>query len=96
MVAELHLSQKKLGLPTEEKISVTSWVQRHFPAERGFPFHDEEILAYMQHDKKNVGSQWRFSLLRHIGEGAWGISCSEEEVRDALHYLRETWRTSIS
>jgi len=44
----------------------------------------------MRHDKKNKGQDINFSLLKDIGSLALNTVVGEEDIKNALDFLRET------
>lgn len=44
----------------------------------------DPIMAYLVHDKKNMGDQPRFVLLKAIGEPVWDVEVEPSLVREAL------------
>jgi 3-dehydroquinate synthase len=43
----------------------------------------------MQHDKKNVAGTINFTLLANIGDLRLNQTATEEEIKEALDFLRE-------
>ena len=43
----------------------------------------------MIHDKKNAGNNINFSLLHDLGSVVINRTATEEEIKDALDFLRE-------
>jgi 3-dehydroquinate synthase len=48
-----------------------------------------ELLRYMQNDKKNAGSQTRFTLLNRIGDAAFDCAVATETIEEALSYYMQ-------
>jgi 3-dehydroquinate synthase len=58
-----------------------------------FPFACNDynkIIDLMRHDKKNRGQDINFSLLKDIGSLALNTVVGEEDIKNALDFLRET------
>lgn len=86
MIAELELSVKFTGLSKEEKDSAVRAIHGIYgELPRGFKSSD--LLNFMRSDKKNIGGEIRFSLLREIGEAVPDVSIGEEDITKALKHL---------
>lgn len=87
MVAEAYLSHKLLGLPMDSVREIRDFFNRFFEP---LPLTRElapELIRRMRADKKNQAGQFRFSLIRPIGQAHHDIEASEMMVEEALH----TW-----
>ena len=87
LVAALYLSVVKRGLDREVLRVMTHLMIEHY-GKIGFTCRDyDKLIALMRQDKKNVGGEIRFVLLRAIGEPEYDCTASEEEIREAMEYL---------
>ena len=50
----------------------------------------DELLQWMQHDKKNTQNHIRFTLLRAAGDYLLDQTATNEEIKSALDFFRET------
>jgi 3-dehydroquinate synthase len=48
------------------------------------------LLELMHHDKKNTGSDINFTLLGGIGDIRINQTASEDEIKEALDFYRES------
>ena len=48
-----------------------------------------KLLELMKHDKKNTSGTINFSLLANIGDVKLNQTASEEEIKEALDFIRE-------
>lgn len=85
LVTETILSHLLSGFDSMNLYPLASFIKEHYPA---FPFRCkdyEELIALMQHDKKNHHtSEINFTLLRQIGEPETDCIVSADEIRSAL------------
>lgn len=88
MVAELYLSVKKLNFP-ERSLQQVIAVMKEFYGKPICACKDyDELIAIMQHDKKNPSADAiTFTLLHTIGNYRLGCTCSAEEIKEALDFL---------
>ena len=87
LVAALYLSVVKRGMDREVLRVMTHLMIEHY-GKIGFTCRDyDKLIALMRQDKKNVGGEIRFVLLRAIGEPEYDCTASEEEIREAMEYL---------
>jgi len=90
LVCELYLSCIRCGFPTEKMHQVAHFVFENYGR---LPFTCDdypELLALMQHDKKNVAGRINFTLLRNVGEIALDQTATTQEIEEALDFYRET------
>ena len=89
LIAELYLSAALTGFPAEQMRQTVSFI-RAFYGVLPFTCNDyPELIELMHHDKKNRGSEINVTLLSGIGEVRIDQTLSEEEVREALDFVRE-------
>lgn len=90
MIAELLLSHRLLGFPSDVINSLASFVKENYP---GFYFDCDDypkLLSYMASDKKNVTpDQINFTLLREIGKPEIDCVAAPEAIREALDITRD-------
>lgn len=88
MMAELYLSCKKTGLDMNAAVKITDQIRAVYQHLQ-FPVVDNEVLLhFMKMDKKNTDGEIGFALLDEIGHAVYNISCSEEEIREALDFCK--------
>ena len=82
MICESYLSSIKTGLSEQDLLKIVSFLSKEIPHP---PFMDEPevihaLLEQMKFDKKNSGSQIRFTLLRHPGSPQINVPVAPEEI----------------
>ncbi len=87
MLAEAWLSERHTGLDPKVTSALDTLIKKVFR----LPMIDKEDISWlievMTHDKKNVGGELRFTLLRAPGQAATDQPVEAHEVQDALHWL---------
>lgn len=88
MICEAWLSNRKSGLSADQLETITDFllsVYGHFEVDA---LDIERIVSLCLQDKKNVGSTINFSLLRAIGDCTYDISCSVDEISEAIQFYQ--------
>ena len=89
MLGESYLSTKLAGLLAEENREISLVLQRLLSAlEEDIPSIDE-LLPYLQKDKKNDGDGINFSLLQSIGDCKQDYTVSVDLIKESLDYIRK-------
>ncbi len=89
LVGELYLSHVREGFPADKLRQTISFIKEVYGT---FPFtckDYDELFALMQHDKKNVGTEIRFTLLGGIGDIRIDHTATKEEIFEMLDFVRE-------
>jgi 3-dehydroquinate synthase len=89
LIIELYISHELGFLDPNEMNEAQSYIQKYFsklPLEK---FDADEFMQYMLHDKKNVGNQISFSLIREIGDASWDDIVPEKMIRSAINFYIE-------
>ena len=86
MIAEIHLSEQRLGLSSEEKNTLIRIIDIFFER-KDIPANGmDEILKNLEQDKKNKDSEIQVVLLKEIGLPKHSIIISRDEVKEALTF----------
>ncbi len=89
MVGELYLSVVKMGFPVVRMRQVVSFLRNTYGlppiACNDYP----TLLETMTHDKKNTLGRVNFTLLKDVGDIMLDQTAQEEEIKEALDFLRE-------
>ena len=85
MVTELFLSVGIIGFPVSQMEAIVDFILLHFNLSK-LEFDIEEILSLISHDKKTVGKDTHFVLLKDIGYPVIHNQPEEQEIRDALQF----------
>ncbi len=89
LIGELYLSHVRESFPADKLRQTISFIKEVYGT---FPFtckDYDELFALMQHDKKNVGTEIRFTLLGGIGDIRIDRTATKEEIFEMLDFVRE-------
>lgn len=89
LVGELYLSAVKCHFPTDRLRQTVQFVREHYGSPAITCNDYPELLRLMTHDKKNTAGTINFTLLSDIGELQLNQSATDEEICEALDFLRE-------
>lgn len=89
LVGELYLSAVKCHFPTDRLRQTVQFVREHYGAPAITCNDYPALLRLMTHDKKNTAGTINFTLLSDIGELQLNQSATDEEICEALDFLRE-------
>mgnify|MGYP003310150111 CR=1 FL=1 len=89
LIGELYLSHVREGFPTDKLRQTIACVKELY----GVPVFDckqyDDLYALMLHDKKNRGTEIRFTLLGGIGDIRIDCTVSHDEIFEMLDFVRE-------
>ena len=89
LIGELYMSARKAGFPTERLHQTTHFIRENY-AQTEFTCNDyPTLLNLMRHDKKNTSGVINFTLLHDIGDIRINQTATDEEIREALDFIRE-------
>jgi len=89
IICELYLSVVKCNFPTDRLRQTVAFIREYYGS-AGITCRDyPELLQLMTHDKKNVAGTINFTLLANIGDLRLNQTATDEEIREALDFLRE-------
>ena len=89
LVCELWLSCVKCGFPTATMRQLSSYIRQNYGT-LAFTCDDyPTLLSLMTHDKKNTAGTINFTLLADAGELRINQTATQEEIYEALDFLRE-------
>ena len=89
LVGELYLSAVKCHFPTDRLRQTVQFVREHYGTPAITCNDYPALLRLMTHDKKNTACTINFTLLSDIGELQLNQSATDEEICEALDFLRE-------
>lgn len=89
LVTELYLSTVKCGFPTTLLRQATRYIRDYYGSLAITCKDYPALTELMTHDKKNQGGHINFTLLGNIGDIRINQSASNEEIEEALDFLRE-------
>ena len=85
----LAMVDAKMHFPTERMRQTVHFILENY-GRPSFVCDDyDELIALMHHDKKNTGSKINFTLLSGIGKIHINQTATDEEIKEALDFLRE-------
>lgn len=89
LIGELYMSARKAGFPTERLHQTARFIRENYGAV-AFTCDDyPTLLNLMRHDKKNTSDTINFTLLHDIGDIRINQTATDEEIREALDFIRE-------
>lgn len=89
LIGELYMSARKAGFPTERVHQTARFIRENY-AQTEFTCNDyPTLLNLMRHDKKNTSGVINFTLLHNIGDIRINQTATDEEIREALDFIRE-------
>lgn len=89
LIGELYLSHVREGFPADKLRQTIAYIKDVYGVpEFGCKQYDE-LYALMLHDKKNKGSEIRFTLLGGIGDIRIDCIVKREEIFEMLDFVRE-------
>ena len=89
LICALILSHRLLSFPSTIIYDLAKHVEGLFGAYAITCDDYDELLGYMQHDKKNMNEQINFTLLRKIGECEVNVRVERKEIEIALDFYRD-------
>ena len=89
LIAELYLSVVKTGFPIERMRQTVSFIREYYGSLPITCNDYPDLIDFMHHDKKNRGDEINVTLLGAVGDVRIDQSVSEEEVKEALDFMRE-------
>ena len=89
LIGELYISARKTGFPTARLHQTARFIRENYGAV-AFTCDDyPTLLNLMRHDKKNTADTINFTLLHDIGDIRINQTATDEEIREALDFIRE-------
>ena len=89
LIGELYMSARKADFPTERLHQTARFIRENY-AQTEFTCNDYPTLFnLMRHDKKNTSGVINFTLLHNIGDIRINQTATDEEIREALDFIRE-------
>ena len=89
LIGELYMSARKADFPTERLHQTTRFIRENY-AQTEFTCNDyPTLLNLMRHDKKNTSGVINFTLLHNIGNIRINQTATDEEICEALDFIRE-------
>ena len=89
LVGELYLSVCKTAFPIDRLRQTARFIREAYGTPAITCDDYPKLLELMKHDKKNTSGIINFSLLANIGDVKLNQTASEEEIKEALDFIRE-------
>lgn len=89
LIGELYLSHVLEGFPADKLRQTVAFIKEHYGTFSFGCAQYEELYELMLHDKKNVGTDIRFSLLHDIGDVRIDYVVGKEAIFEMLDFVRE-------
>ena len=89
LIGELYLSHVREGFPADKLRQTVAFIKEHYGTFSFGCAQYEELYELMLHDKKNVGTDIRFSLLHDIGDIRIDYVVGKEAIFEMLDFVRE-------
>ncbi len=89
IVCELYLSCIKTGFPTDIMRQTINYIKDTYGSFQFTCKDYDSLIGLMKHDKKNTAGTINFTLLSGIGNIEINQTASNEELMEALDFLRE-------
>lgn len=89
MVCELYLSAIKTNFLSDKMRQTVAFIKENYGTLNITCDDYEELIELMTHDKKNKAGVINFTLLGGIGDVKINQTATEEEMKEALDFLRE-------
>ena len=86
MMVALRLSEK-MGLSKKDSESLIEFLKKLFPSKIEDMPDVQSLKSYLDRDKKNMGNNWNFVLIKHLGMGIWNIQVNHEEFEKAYNQV---------
>lgn len=91
MLASAYISWKRNYIEKEEFFEIRDmFVGFHLPISLD-DLKTEDILEVMKNDKKVDNGKIKFILLKEVGNAVVDTSVTQEEMADAINYIKLTW-----
>lgn len=84
MICEIQLSYLEQLIDEATCAKIIENIRNFYPYLNINAFSNDEILAVMQHDKKNFGGEIKFSLLKNIGNAIFDYKSSQQNINTCL------------
>lgn len=88
MIGEAFLSHRVTGLPDTELQQIQQCLLKFYKKFLDKKLLKEDLLHWMYQDKKNEQENFKFTLLKTIGEPVIDVTCSEKDIFKAIDHLR--------
>lgn len=89
LVCELYLSATKMQFPTDKMHETVNFIRDSYGRPAITCDDYPTLIELMHHDKKNTNGVINFTLLGGIGDIHINQTATDEEIKEALDFLRE-------
>lgn len=89
LVCALILSNRLYKLPSDIIYDLAKYVEATYGSYHITCDDYDELLGYMQRDKKNIGEEIKFTLLRRVGDCEVNVSVERKEIEIMFDFYRD-------
>ena len=89
MITEAYLSHKVSGLSEDEMNTIKQELNRIYPKIDTSVLNFDTVMKYMEHDKKNVKGEVKFSLLSSIGKCQFNCVCTLQMIQESFDFYNQ-------
>ncbi|MBP6412824.1 MAG: 3-dehydroquinate synthase [Bacteroidia bacterium] len=88
MIIENEIMSKLGGLDASSNSKCREVLEKHLTKVKITSYSDDDLLEWMQYDKKNANGIIRMSLITSIGSCSWNVEVPQDIIRTALQSFR--------
>ncbi|MFN0189651.1 MAG: 3-dehydroquinate synthase family protein [Bacteroidia bacterium] len=88
MIIENEIMFKLGGLDTSINVKCREVLEKHLTKVNIDSYADDDLLEWMQYDKKNANGIIQMSLITSIGSCSWNVEVPQELIRSTLQSFR--------
>ena len=89
LVSELYMSARKTAFPTDRMHQTVRFIRENYGTINITCDDYPTLIELMHHDKKNTSGIINFTLLGNVGDIRINQTANEEEIKEALDFVRE-------
>lgn len=89
LVCELIMSQQQVGFPSAGLYAIANFVKENFGPIMITCDDYDDLFELMKHDKKNIGDEINFTLMKSVGNPALNHSANKEQICAVLDIFRD-------
>lgn len=89
LISELYMSARKTAFPTDRMHQTVRFIRENYGTFNITCDDYPTLIELMHHDKKNTAGIINFTLLGNVGDIRINQTANEEEIKEALDFLRE-------
>jgi 3-dehydroquinate synthase len=87
MVLESMLSMDLLGMKESDYKQLLQFVENNYRPIKLLASEYEKLIAFMNHDKKNIDGKIAFVLLKDIAEVQLDVFCTKQQIQKVFSII---------